>query len=230
MLNPTRTRKIGVETLLACCIINSTKDRRYRHSDGSIRNILIDCGKTFYESALHSFPKHKIRKLDGVLLTHGHADAMLGLDDLRQWTFGGDGCERVQEKVDIYLSKETFGVVKSAFPYCVDPSTATGGGGVPNLEFHVLECAVDSSTPLPFFIDELEIIPFEVEHGIVKDGGPYWSLGFRIGSFVYISDCSLIPQQAKEIISNCQNLVIDALRRKLLFLNSSDTASVSLQF
>ncbi|KNZ48636.1 uncharacterized protein VP01_551g2 [Puccinia sorghi] len=34
------------------------------------RNILIDVGKSFCEAAREHFPKHRIRKLDAVLLTH----------------------------------------------------------------------------------------------------------------------------------------------------------------
>ena len=43
----------------------------------------IDVGKTFRENAIRWYPKHGVTKLDAVLLTHGHADAILGLDDLR---------------------------------------------------------------------------------------------------------------------------------------------------
>lgn len=52
-------------------------------SDGGFKTILIDCGKTFYRDSLKHFPKRGLRKIDGLLLTHGHADAMYGLDDLR---------------------------------------------------------------------------------------------------------------------------------------------------
>ena len=51
--------------------------------------ILIDCGKSFYESALRYFPSNGLSKIDAVLLTHPHADAVLGLDDLRSWTMNG---------------------------------------------------------------------------------------------------------------------------------------------
>ncbi|KAJ2864444.1 hypothetical protein GGH94_002896 [Coemansia aciculifera] len=59
---------------------------RIDHADGRERNIVIDCGKTFLESATEVFVKHDVKSIDAVLLTHGHADAMFGLDDLRQWT------------------------------------------------------------------------------------------------------------------------------------------------
>lgn len=67
------------------------------------------------------FPKYGIRELDGVVLTHPHADAMLGLDDARMLTQG-----IVQEKVDVYLTDETMDTLTSTFPYLVSANLATG--------------------------------------------------------------------------------------------------------
>ena len=49
-------------------------------------NIMIDVGKFFYESAINLFPRYNIKKIDSIILTHTHADAVGGLDDLRDWT------------------------------------------------------------------------------------------------------------------------------------------------
>lgn len=129
---------------------------RYKHSDGRVRNVLVDCGKTFYEAALAWCPKYKMRRIDGVLLTHGHADAIMGLDDLRNWTIGGDNA--VQSVVHVYLDQATMDVVSRAFPYLVDIQAATGGGDVPRLEFHLIETV--SGSPMPFYIEELQVVPF----------------------------------------------------------------------
>jgi phosphoribosyl 1,2-cyclic phosphate phosphodiesterase len=42
-------------------------------------------------------------------------------------------------------------------------------------------------------------------------GEVYWSLGFRIDDFTYISDVSRIPPASRELISGTRTLVIDAL-------------------
>ncbi|KAI8924123.1 beta-lactamase-like protein [Entophlyctis helioformis] len=182
---------------------------RFMHSDGRMRNVLLDCGKTFYDAALTWFVEYRLRKIDAVLLTHGHADAMMGLDELRQWTIGGE-TKSVQDVVHVYLGPETMEVVARAFPYMVDKKRATGGGDVPTVQFHVIEFG--PSGPLPFVLeDELEITPFEVEHG--KNGAePYYAFGFRAENFTYVSDANCVPPAAAQIIKGSKFMVVDALR------------------
>ena len=67
----------------------NSKNRRYNTSVvikiSSIdfeKNILIDAGKFFYQSAIKWFPKYKINTIDGLILTHAHQDAAGGFDDL----------------------------------------------------------------------------------------------------------------------------------------------------
>ncbi|KAI9344667.1 beta-lactamase-like protein [Obelidium mucronatum] len=200
---------------------NTSGVYRYRHSDGRIRNILIDVGKTFYTAALQWFPFYGITQIDAVFITHGHADAVMGLDDLRQWTLKSDTQpERgpIQESIPIYLNKEAMAVIAGAFPYLVDRSRATGGGQIAALDFHVFD-GEQSGEVVEFTeegysvlnIEELRVIPFEVEHGTVK-GQPYYCLGFKLPGITYISDANRIPDRAKQLIKDSQVLVLDALR------------------
>ncbi|WVZ24001.1 hypothetical protein V8G54_002545 [Vigna mungo] len=55
----------------------------YSQTDATHKYILIDAGKTFRESVLRWFVFHRIPRVDSILLTHDHADAILGLDDIR---------------------------------------------------------------------------------------------------------------------------------------------------
>ncbi|KAJ3124558.1 hypothetical protein HK098_001058 [Nowakowskiella sp. JEL0407] len=190
---------------------NTSAMIRYMHSDGRIRNILIDCGKSFYETALQWFPPYRIRLLDAIILTHGHADAMMGLDDLRQWTIGGKGA--IQKSVPIYLDSSTMDVVKRSFPYLVDTNLATGSGIVTALDFKVFGSAFDKDSLLPFKIEELEVTPFQVEHGVQGEKKEiYYSLGFKFEDITYISDTNKIPEDSYEKIKGTNLLVIDSLK------------------
>lgn len=65
---------------MSCAII---KRRKSTPPGATPRCVLIDCGKTFREVILNLFPKHGLKEVSALLLTHGHADAILGMDDLR---------------------------------------------------------------------------------------------------------------------------------------------------
>ena len=97
------------------------------------KNVIIDVGKTFRETALRWMPLHSIYNIDAVVLTHEHADAVLGLDDLRGFQISpqmlkksdqdkqNDGSlkQSMVEPLPIYLSQECFQTVKQQFGYLV---------------------------------------------------------------------------------------------------------------
>lgn len=180
-----------------------------RHpQDSTDSTILIDCGKTFYSNAIVHFPKNDIRSIRAVLLTHAHADAILGLDDLRAWTMGGV----IQRHVDIYLTEECMQVVAGMFPYLVDRSKSTGGGDVPTLRWNIIDRHSSFTIPASQGRRELRVQPLPVLHGYIGRSSPFWSLGFRIDSFSYISDCHSIPPESLELMRGSQAIVMDALK------------------
>lgn len=157
--------------------------------DGEEELIVIDAGPTFYGSAVTHFrPNGVPRRIAGVLLTHGHADAMLGLDNLRAWTMRGV----LQDAVDVYLTKETLEVAKGAFPYLIDMDKATGGGGVGALRWNIID------PRRPFRVGGVDVIPLPVYHGFASRGGPpFDTLGFRIDSMSYVSDCVSVSEAVR---------------------------------
>ncbi|KAL3824459.1 hypothetical protein ACJIZ3_020488 [Penstemon smallii] len=157
-------------------------------------NILIDAGKFFYHSALKWFPTYGIRTIDAVIITHSHADAIGGLDDLRDWT------NNVQPSVPIYTAKRDFEVMKKTHYYIVDTSGVTPGAAVSDLQFNIIQ-------EEPFIVHDLQFTPLPVWHG-----RGYRSLGFRFGNICYISDVSEIPEETYPLLQNCEILVLDALR------------------
>ncbi|KAJ2161089.1 hypothetical protein GGF46_001760 [Coemansia sp. RSA 552] len=171
------------------------------HPDGRQRNILIDCGKTFFDSAVEVFVKNDIKTIDAVLLTHGHSDAMLGLDDLRQWTM------HQGKSIPVYCDRHTLDTVSGAFPYLVDTRKATGSGEVPRLDFRVIEEPYE-----PFVCQGVAFQPLRVEHGRFSNGDPFYFTGFRFADVSYISDCSRIPDQARALVAGSKVIILDALK------------------
>lgn len=162
--------------------------------DGQTHNIVIDAGKFFYESAMQWFPKYSVSTIDALVITHSHADAIGGLDDLRDWT------NNAQESLPIYLRESDFEAVESIYFYLVDRTKQTGGGGVARLNF----TKIDTD---PFVIDGLEMIPLPVEHGRGRQ-----VFGYRFGPVSYVSDASEISDETAGLITGSELLVLDALR------------------
>ncbi|KAG2315676.1 hypothetical protein Bca4012_066490 [Brassica carinata] len=167
---------------------------RYTRPSGTT-NILIDCGKFFYHSALKWFPTFGLRTLDAVVITHSHADAIGGLDDLRDWT------NNVQPHIPIYTAMRDFEVMKKTHYYLVDTSVIIPGAAVSELEFKIIH------EDQPFMVKDLKIIPLPVWHG-----SNYRSLGFRFGDVCYLSDVSDIPEETYPLLRDCDLLIMDALR------------------
>ena len=78
-------------------------------------HVMIDAGKTMRAACARWFPPLGCRALAAVVLTHPHADAFLGLDDLR------DLSPRVM--LPVYLSEACFAVVRRSFGYLVPPAS-----------------------------------------------------------------------------------------------------------
>ncbi|KAA3482084.1 Beta-lactamase-like protein [Gossypium australe] len=162
---------------------------RYGRPSGRC-NILIDAGKFFYHSALQWFPDFGIRTIDAVIITHSHADAIGGLDDLRDWT------NNVQPNISIYVAERDFEVMKKTHYYLVDTSVIIPGAAVSKLQFNIIQ-------EEPFIVHDLQITPLPVWHG-----RGYRSLGFRFGDICYISDVSDIPEETYPLLENCEILIL----------------------
>ncbi|KAI2510837.1 Metallo-beta-lactamase superfamily [Fragilaria crotonensis] len=98
------------------------------------RNVVIDVGKTFRETAIRWMPRYAIQSLDAVLLTHHHMDAVAGLDDLRGFqrtapplktshdsatTTRDVASPPIRIPIPIYASHECWDQVAKQFPWLV---------------------------------------------------------------------------------------------------------------
>ncbi|HUX52460.1 MAG TPA: MBL fold metallo-hydrolase [Spirochaetia bacterium] len=147
--------------------------------------IVVDTTPEFRLQALRA----QITHLDAVLLTHAHADHIHGLDDIRPFSY--------HAPVPLYCNRRTLSETRERFPYIFE--SVSHGGGKPRIDLHELNGA-------PFTIGDVECTPIEILHGKMP------ILGYRFGSFAYITDCSTLPAKAAAGLRGLELLVINALR------------------
>jgi len=186
---------MGVPTIgCDCAVCRSTdpRDRRMRPSvmiEWSGHRIVIDSGPDFREQAL----REGIERLDAVLYTHGHADHILGLDDLRPLTYPrvtGGG------RLPLYANPDTARILRSVFKYVFDDDYKYGG--IAKVELREISG--------PFELLDLKVIPVPVMHGDTEIAG------YRIGRFAYLTDFSEVPEHSFEMLAGVQVVFLDALR------------------
>ncbi|KAJ9120064.1 hypothetical protein QFC22_002961 [Naganishia vaughanmartiniae] len=153
---------------------------------------MIDCGKTFAQNAIEYFPAHGLRKLDAVILSHDHADAIHGIDDLRMLTRPRlkNGNDMVQDEVPIYCAAKTFAVLKQRFP--CDIVSVEVEHGFTNMQ--VLSAGVDSALTKP----ESDEVGLCIKQNSITV--PYLCLAFLVDEkILWMSDVGKIPEKAWNI-------------------------------
>jgi phosphoribosyl 1,2-cyclic phosphate phosphodiesterase len=186
----------GVPMIGCECAVCRSSDPRDARSRPSIlvetdagAHLLVDTTPDLRTQAL----THRLTRVDAVLLTHAHADHVMGLDDLRRFN------HLSRTPMAIYGLASTLDEVRTTFRYAF-AAGAPRGGGVPDLRL----CPLGGT----FCLGGLEITPVPVQHG------PWRVLGYRFGSLAYLTDCNAIPDSSMPLLRDLDTLVLDALRHK----------------
>src|SRR5947208_2568018 len=124
---------MGVPTLgCPCRVCGSTDshDNRLRPTillSRNGRNFVIDPTPDFRQQAMRA----GLDRLDAILLTHGHADHVLGFDDIRPYNI------RQRAALPVYGNEDTFQIIRRIFAYVFDdkPTQST----VPSVTLKVID-------------------------------------------------------------------------------------------
>ncbi len=154
------------------------------------KRILIDAGPDLRQQMLRA----GVDALDAVLLTHEHMDHIIGMDDLRSFSFRYEPAKAVP----IYADEPTLRAVRRVYDYAFRDDKYPG---VPVFDLHTIGRA-------PFMVEGVEVIPVEVMHMRMP------VLGFRIGGFTYITDAKTILPEELDKVRGTDTLVLNALREK----------------
>jgi phosphoribosyl 1,2-cyclic phosphate phosphodiesterase len=183
---------MGVPTLACHCPVCSSPDPHDNRLRPSLllsrngQNVLIDTTPDFRQQGLRA----GIERLDAVLLTHGHADHVMGFDDIRPYNL------RQQAALPVYSNEETFGTIRRAFAYIFDGKPKLSS--IPSVTLHVLKSNINligiTFTPIPLLHGDMEV------------------LGFRFGRAAYLTDFSSLPDSSLALLHDLDVLIIDALR------------------
>ncbi|GAC1426216.1 MAG: MBL fold metallo-hydrolase [Acidobacteriaceae bacterium] len=152
--------------------------------------VVIDTGPDFHAQAIREHLTH----IDAVLYTHGHADHVLGMDDLRPLTFGhADG-------VPLYADGPTADTIERVFDYTFRKQHRYPTSARVNLH----RIASEPGTVIDLFGATFRRIP--VIHGKEE------ITGYRFGSAAYLTDLSDVPESALPLLQDLDVLILDALR------------------
>ena len=147
----------------------------------------------------------RMTRLDGVFITHAHADHIYGLDDLRRFNAVMDG------PIDVWVEPGVREMLARAFQHIFEPHKNVNDSWVAQLiarplvpgEAVVLPEKVAGGatwTPLRLMHGRLPIVGFRVDYGGA--------------SLAYCTDVSTIPPETWPLLEGLDVLVIDGLRER----------------
>ncbi|MEQ9682226.1 MAG: MBL fold metallo-hydrolase, partial [Rhodospirillales bacterium] len=152
------------------CDPENPKNRRTRPSiliEKAGKRLLVDTSPDLREQMLRTGIQH----LDGLVLTHGHADHLHGIDDIRSIN------RAMGAAIPLWTDAETLAAVQERFAYVLAPLRAgTEHYYKPTLTANVYAAGT------PFTAAGIDGLAFEQDHGFST------THGLRFGPLAYTTD------------------------------------------
>ncbi len=167
----------------------NSKNHRTRPSlllKGPTGNVLIDCAPEMRLQLI----REDIKEVEAVIITHTHADHIMGMDDLRSF------CLRMKRDMPVYTLPRYQEDIRRVFNYAF-------GEFPPGIEVPRYDLR-DAPETLP--VAGLELKLRIVEHG------PWPVLAVLVGRFAYVTDVKTISSEVFEELRGLDTLILDAVR------------------
>ena len=189
----------GVPMIACGCAVCRSEDPRNRRTRTSIHVVLdglhiqVDAAPEFRLQCL----RERIEALDFFILTHGHADHIAGMDDLRRFCdlLGGTA-------LNVYSTTEGMGRVLAMYPYAMAERPIAKGYAA----FRLLE--MPAAIDLPQGTIQSTLLP----HGGINTLGLVFTERSSGRRLAYYTDCKRVPREAVELARGVDALVLDGLR------------------
>jgi len=189
----------GVPMIACGCAVCRSEDPRNRRTRTSIHvvmdglHIQVDAAPEFRLQCL----RERIEALDFFILTHGHADHIAGMDDLRRFCdlLGGNA-------LTVYSTTEGMGRVLAMYPYAMAERPIAKGYAA----FRLLE--MPATLDLPQGTIQSTLLP----HGGINTLGLVFTERSSGRRFAYYTDCKRVPREAVELARGVDALALDGLR------------------
>lgn len=186
--------------MIACeCAVCRSSDPRNRRTRTSAHvtlggsRIQIDAGPEFRLQCL----EHSVTWIDHFILTHGHADHITGMDDLRRFCdlIGGAALE-------VFTTEEGAGRIRAMFPYADGDRPRVGGYPA----FRIREM------PAVMELPGGRVRSCRLPHGSVDVLGLVFEEDASGAKLAYYTDCKAVTDEAVALARGAQLVVLDGLR------------------
>lgn len=158
-------------------------------------HLQVDAAQEFRMQCL----ANNITWVDCVLLTHGHADHVLGMDDLRRF------CDlRGNLALPVYGDEPTLDRVRAIYPYAVRKEPKYRGYPAFDL------------TPMParLTLPQGTIEATPLPHGSINTLGYIFTEKSTGAKLSYFTDCSEVTPEAQRLAQGSSLVILDALRKE----------------
>jgi phosphoribosyl 1,2-cyclic phosphate phosphodiesterase len=178
------------------CDLSNPKNWRTRtsiHVEMGGHHIQIDAAPEFRMQCI----QNQITQIDTFILTHSHADHILGMDDLRRFCDLNGGVA-----LPVYSSEDGLQRVREIYPYAIIDQPKVKGYPAFNLR------PMPGVLKLPGGTVESVYLP----HGPIQVLGLVFTESETGKKLAYYTDCKEVTREARELAEGADVLVLDGLR------------------